>query len=253
MCGRYTLHHDADALAARFAAQPALDIEPRYNIAPTQPVAVVTNHADGGRRLEAFRWGLIPFWAKDPAIGNRMINARAETLAEKPAFKNALVRRRCLIPADGFYEWKKEARGRQPMYARVKTGDGLFAFAGLWEEWRDPAAEKDAPPLRSCAIITVAPNALMAPIHDRMPAILRPDDEAAWLNTQNGRALGDILPLLAPYADDAMEAFAVSRLVNAPANDDPECIEPLDELPPPEAVRADAEGTRKPQRVENSL
>ncbi len=252
MCGRYTLHHDADALAARFAAQPALDIEPRYNIAPTQPVAAVTNH-ESGRRLEAFHWGLVPFWAKDPAIGNRMINARAETLAEKPAFKNALVRRRCLVPADGFYEWKKEGpRGRQPMYVRVKTGDGLFAFAGLWEEWRDPASP-DGPPLRSCAIITVAPNALMAPIHDRMPAILRPDDEAAWLDTQNLRNPGDILPLLNPFADDAMEAYAVSRLVNAPVNEDPECIEPLDDLSSGEAARANAEGTHKPQRVENSL
>lgn len=260
MCGRFTLHHDVDAVAARFGAQPALDLNvaaPRYNIAPTQSVAAVTQHAEDGRRLEALHWGLVPFWAKEPAIGNRMINARAETLAEKPAFKNAFVRRRCLIPADGFYEWKKEARGRQPFHIRLKNngGDhdraGLFAFAGLWEEWRDPAAGENAPPLRSCTIITVAPNTLMAPIHDRMPAILRPDDEAHWLDPQI-RNPGDLLSLLGPYSDDALQAYAVSRLVNAPANDDPECIEPLDEMPPAEVGRADAEGERKPQRVENS-
>jgi putative SOS response-associated peptidase YedK len=234
-----------------------LDLEPRYNIAPTQPVAAVTLDGSSnnvGRRLEALHWGLIPFWAKDLTIGNKMINARAETLAEKPAFKNALVRRRCLIPADGFYEWKKEGRGRQPFYIRQRAGSSgdLFAFAGLWEEWRDPAASKDAPPLRSCTIITVAPNALMASIHDRMPAILRPNDEAAWLDTQGVRDPRDILALLAPYEDDALETYPVSKLVNAPANDDPECIEPLEELPPGEAVRANVQGERNERAVQNS-
>jgi putative SOS response-associated peptidase YedK len=228
MCGRFTLRHSADQLAARFDVQEnALDVEPRYNIAPSQPVVAVTQ-PDGARHLEAMKWGLVPFWAKDPAIGNRMINAKAETVAEKPAFKHAFQRRRCLIPADGFYEWKKLPDGKQPMLIHRKADD-LFAFAGLWEEWNDPGAGPDAPPLRTCTIITVAPNAVVAPIHDRMPAILRPEDETHWLDPsiRDGRAL---LDLLGPYAqEETMNSYAVSRLVNAPGNDGPECIAPLDE------------------------
>jgi len=225
MCGRFTLHHSADELAARFDAQPTLpDIEPRYNIAPSQPLAAVIQATpDGPRQIEALHWGLIPFWAKDPAIGNRMINARAETLAEKPAFRHALTRRRCLIPADGFYEWRKEGGKSQPFHIRISTGD-LFAFAGLWETWKRP---DDGQTLRSCTIITVPANPLMAPIHDRMPAILRPHDEARWLDTAHLRDPNDLLDLLGPYEDDVMEAYAVSKLVNAPVNDDPACIEPL--------------------------
>jgi putative SOS response-associated peptidase YedK len=199
------------------AASPA----ERYNIAPTQPVAVITQEAGGHRVLDAFQWGLIPSWAKDPGIGPKMINARAETLAEKPAFKNALKRRRCLIPADGFYEWKQEGAARQPMHIRRADGD-LFALAGLWEEWRQPNGE----PLRTCAIITVAPNALMLPIHDRMPAILSPEAEAAWLDTTQSD-LASALTLLQPYPADALEAFAVSRRVNAPVIDEPALLNAL--------------------------
>jgi putative SOS response-associated peptidase YedK len=229
MCGRFTLHHSTEEVADRFAVDTVqFPVEARYNIAPQQPIATVTAAPDG-RRLDGFRWGLVPFWAKDPTIGGRMINARAETLLEKPAFKNALARRRCLIPADGFYEWAKQGAKRQPMHIHLKRGD-LFAFAGLWEEWNDPAAAgPDAPPLRTCTIITVAPNAVVAPIHDRMPAILRPEDETHWLDPsiRDGRAL---LDLLGPYAqEETMNSYAVSRLVNAPGNDDPECIAPLDE------------------------
>ncbi|SRR5579884_287706 len=215
MCGRYSLHHSPDQIAMRFGVQEML-VSPaeRYNIAPTQPVAVVVQQ-EGQRLLEAYQWGLIPAWAKDPGIGNKLINARAETLAEKPAFKQALVRRRCLIPSDGFYEWKKEEKARQPMYIRRKD-EALFAFAGLWEEWR----QEDGAPLRTCTIITVPPNELLAPIHDRMPAILRPEDEALWLDTSR-KNVPDLLAALQPYPAEAMEAYPVSRRVNTPLVDDP--------------------------------
>ncbi len=175
MCGRFTLHHSTDEVAERFAVQEALfDIAPRYNIAPTQPVAAVTA-PDGARRLEGLQWGLVPFWAKDVAIGSKMINARAETLVEKPAFKNALIRRRCLIPADGCYEWKKEPRGgRQPMH--IRKGGAALRLRGL-------DGTRCGSPLRTCTIITVPANPLVSAIHDRMPAILKPEDEAEWLDT----------------------------------------------------------------------
>ncbi len=224
MCGRFTLHHNLEELEERFAVAPAGeaggDSEPRYNIAPPQDVLVVTQN--GARRLEAYHWGLIPSWAKDVSVGNRMINARAETLAEKPSFRTALSRRRCLIPADGFYEWQVTGTGakpaKTPMHLRLTDG-GLFAFAGLWDEWRGP----DGVALRSCTIITTAPNAVAAPIHDRMPAILRPEDEALWLAPSLSEA-GALLSLLGPYPASAMEAYAVSRQVNAPTVDDPGCI-----------------------------
>lgn len=221
MCGRYTLHHAPQQIALRFGVEEVLaEAQERYNIAPSQSIPVVVAEKEV-RALNAYKWGLIPFWAKDPAIGNKLINARAETLAEKPSFKNALVRRRCLIPSDGFYEWKKENDTRQPMYIRRRDGD-LFAFAGLWEEWKGP----DGVPLRTCSIITVAPNELMADIHDRMPAMLRPEWEADWLNPSN-TAVPDLLALLQPYSPADMEAYAVSKRVNAPVNDGPACIESL--------------------------
>jgi putative SOS response-associated peptidase YedK len=235
MCGRFTLHHTPVQIAKRFDAQPSLfETQPRYNIAPTQPVATVRENGMSSRTsglvqmraLEAFQWGLVPFWAKDPEIGNRLINARAETLVEKPAFKHALNRRRCLIPADGFFEWRKEGSRRTPMYIRMRDGS-LFAFAGLWEEWTSP----DGSPLRTCAIITVEPNSLLAPIHNRMPAILRPEDEGTWLDMARTRA-PDALALLRPYSADRMEAYPVSRRVNAPANDDPACILPVGQNEP---------------------
>ena len=220
MCGRFTLTQPASAVAERFGAQYVLfEFSPRYNIAPSQPVAVVIQ--DGGRRLEACRWGLVPFWAKDPEIGNRLINARAETLAEKPAFKYSLARRRCLIPADGFYEWRKEGNRRVPMYIRRRDG-GLFAFAGLWDEWQSP----DGSPLRTCTIITTQPNSLIAPIHYRMPAILKPENEMLWLDP----ALKDpaqLLGMLRAYPEMELDAYAVSGHVNNPNHDDPMCIVPV--------------------------
>jgi putative SOS response-associated peptidase YedK len=209
MCGRFTLHHALEKIEERFAAEAVQETEPRYNIAPTQDVLVVTQN--GARHLQAYRWGLIPSWAKDMALGNKMINARAETLAERSAFRSALIRRRCLIPADGFYEWQDAPDGkkatRTPMHIR-RTDGALFAFAGLWDEWHMP----DGSPLRSCAIITTTPNAVTSPIHDRMPAILRPDEEALWLD-HSVTTSADLLSLLAPYPAHLLEAYAVSRLL----------------------------------------
>ncbi len=229
MCGRFTLHHAQDEIAERFAAEMETPIEmgtpitARYNVAPTQPVTVVTQN--GARQLAQYRWGLVPSWAKDPAIGSRLINARVETLAEKPSFRTALSRRRCLIPADGFYEWQEADNpaegGRTPMHIKRRDG-ALFAFAGLWDEWHAP----DGSPLRSCTIITGTPNPLVAPIHNRMPLILLPDREAPWLDaTLTDRDA--LLSLLLPYPADWMEAYPVSRAVNAPVVDDPECIVPV--------------------------
>ena len=220
MCGRFTLYHSPDEVAERFAVHDILQTEARYNIAPTENVAVVTQN--GTRHLSSYYWGLIPSWAKDAAIGNKMINARAETLAEKPSFRTALTRRRCLIPADGFYEWQAPADGakggKTPTYLH-RTDGGLFAFAGLWDEWHAP----DGSPLRSCTIITTTPNAVAAQIHDRMPVILRPDDEALWLDPAVTDTR-DLLSLLVPYPADAMEAYPVSRRVNVPTVDDAELI-----------------------------
>ncbi len=219
MCGRFTLTQPAEAVAQRFGAQMILfEFGSRYNIAPSQPVAVVLQN--GERRIEACRWGLVPFWAKEPDIGNRLINARAETLAEKPAFKYSLTRRRCLIPADGFYEWRKEGNRRIPVYIRRRDG-GLFAFAGLWDEWQSP----DGSPLRTCTIITTEPNALVATIHNRMPAILLPEQESQWLDTSL-KEPSRLLALLQPYPAEELEAYAVSTRVNNPGNDDPLCIQP---------------------------
>jgi putative SOS response-associated peptidase YedK len=191
----------------------------RYNIAPTQPVATVPN--DGARQVQFFTWGLVPFWAKDPAIGNRMINARSETAAEKPAFRAAYRRRRCLILADGFYEWRAEpgSRSKTPMYVRMASGEP-FAFAGLWEIWRP-----DDTPLLSCTILTTEPNELVAPIHNRMPVILPREQYDRWLDPEEQRA-GTLDDLLKPYPADAMTAYPVSRFVNNPANDAPAAIQP---------------------------
>jgi len=224
MCGRYTLAVDLDTLQAEFNLDsvPA-DLPPRYNIAPTQPVAVVLNN-EGLRQLDAFRWGLIPFWAKDASIGNRMINARAETVAQKPSFKRPLQKQRCLILADGFYEWQKTPQGKIPTYIQLKDGRP-FAFAGLWDSWTAPDGEA----IPSCTIITTAPNALVAPIHNRMPVILLPDDLEAWLNPIE-QSPQTLLSLLKPYPADEMRYHPVSKLVNSPANDLPECIQALNRL-----------------------
>jgi putative SOS response-associated peptidase YedK len=221
MCGRYTLHHKPEEIEERFDVEADEElVAPRYNIAPSQIIPTIV-HADS-REIIGCKWGLIPFWAKDPKIGNNLINAKAETLAEKPSFKHALAKRRCLIPADGFYEWLKRGKApSQPMHIRLRDG-GLFAFAGLWEEWKSPEGE----PLRTCTIITVEPNEMVAKIHNRMPAILTTDEEAAWIDPKS--KVADLLLMLRPYPTDEMEAIPVSRAVNRPSFDDAACIAPIE-------------------------
>jgi putative SOS response-associated peptidase YedK len=222
MCGRYTLHHKPKEIAERFGVEPVEEfLAARYNIAPSQVVPVI-RHNGGLRELAGCKWGLIPFWAKDPKIGNNLINAKAETISEKPSFKQAFAKRRCLIPADGFYEWQKRGKApSQPIYVRRRDG-GLFAFAGLWEAWRTPEGET----LETCTIITVEPNELISKIHHRMAAILKPDDEAAWIDPKS--EIDDLLRLLRPYESDGLEAAPVSRAVNSPARDDPALIAPVE-------------------------
>ncbi|HEX2036155.1 MAG TPA: SOS response-associated peptidase [Chloroflexota bacterium] len=233
MCGRYTLTVDLRDIAERFGvaadqeapagADPALAAGPRYNIAPTQ--LVITVAANGARHVEPMRWGLIPSWAKDPKIGSRLINARAETLAEKPAFRSALRRRRCLLPSDSFYEWATVpgSKAKRPMRVRLKSGE-VYAFAGLWDEWTPP---EGGPAVRSCTIVTTEPNELMATFHHRMPVILSPQAEAAWLDPRISDP-SQLVPLLRPYPADLMEAYPVSPAVNSIANDSAQLILPLE-------------------------
>jgi putative SOS response-associated peptidase YedK len=218
MCGRFTLTVDpADLQDAFGLSEPApAGLTPRYNIAPTQPVAVVPNLAP--RKLEMFKWGLIPSWAKDPKIGNSLINARGETVAEKPAFRAAFKRRRCLIPADGFYEWKRAGKTKTPLYIQLKGGEP-FALAGLWEIWTAP----DGSAVNTCTIITTEPNALMKDIHDRMPVILPPSAYDAWL-TPGELPAAETQALLKPFAASKMKARAVSSLVNNPRFDSAEIL-----------------------------
>jgi len=220
MCGRYTLTVDPADLQDLFElSEPApAGLAPRFNVAPSQPVAVIATGAE--RKLELFQWGLIPSWAKDPKIGNQLINARSETLAEKPAFRVALKKRRCLILADGFYEWKREGQRKTPMYFQLEKGRP-FAFAGLWESWTGP----DRAPVRSCTIITTRANQTVEPVHDRMPVILPPAAYADWLSAGELPA-AQVQALLQPYGA-AMRVATVSPLVNNPANDSPECVRPI--------------------------
>ena len=211
MCGRYTLSSPPKTLTAWFElSAPPAALTPRYNIAPTQTVLVLANH--GPRALELMRWGLVPHWACDPSVGNRMINARAESLHTKPAFRDPLRSRRCLLPADGFYEWRREANGQKtPILIRSRSQQPL-ALAGLWDEWRAP----DGTRLTSCTIITTAPNAVVAPIHDRMPALLARDDYALWL-TPSEIPSEQLTRLLVPAPDSDLEIHPVAPLVRDPA------------------------------------
>jgi putative SOS response-associated peptidase YedK len=219
MCGRFTLAVEESELQAEFMGiEFPSQFAPRYNIAPSQPVLAIPN--TGENKAEFFIWGLVPSWAKDPSIGSRLINARAETLSEKPSFKASYKYKRCLVPADGFYEWKaiEDAKGKVPHYIQLKTGRP-FAFAGLWAEWRDATGAE----LRSCTIITTTPNQLLAAIHNRMPVILAREHWARWLEPA-GREPEALEQLLQPYPADLMRAFPVSTLVNNPATDRAECI-----------------------------
>jgi putative SOS response-associated peptidase YedK len=226
VCGRYTLRTSGKGLAKAFGLANEPSLSPRYNIAPTQPVPIIrvlrTNPETNERELLPFRWGLIPSWADDPAIGNRLINARAETVATKPSFRAALKKRRCLIPADGFYEWKKEGANKQPLHICRKDGQP-FAFAGIWEEW-----EREGEIIESCAIITTEANELMAAFHDRMPVILDPRDYDLWLDPDvtDPKLLE---PLLRPFPSEELVVYPVNKVVNNPKNEDPRCVEPAGE------------------------
>jgi putative SOS response-associated peptidase YedK len=223
MCGRFTLKTSPVELQdeLELVLSDAVELLPRYNIAPSQPVAVVTN---GRRReVELFRWGLIPGWAKDPRIGNRMINARAETLTEKPAFRVPLLERRCIVLADGFFEWRPDGRSRTPTYIQLESRRP-FALAGLWDAWVKPDGEM----LRTCTIVTTAPNEFMARYHNRMPAILPRDQIAGWLCREE-KDVDALMSMLRPWSGEPLEAHAVSSLVNDPATDSPECIERVPE------------------------
>jgi len=208
-------------IAEQFGVTVAHEIAPRYNIAPTQPVAAVRLDEGGARQLTYFQWGLIPSWSKDPTIGSRLINARSETAAEKPSFRAAFKRRRCLIPASGFYEWQQTSDGKQPIFIRPASDD-LFGLAGLWEFWRDPEGSE----LQTCTILTTSPNALMEPIHNRMPVIIDPADYSMWL--EPGDDPDEALHLLRPYPAAAMAAYPVSTAVNNPRHEGRELIQPLE-------------------------
>ncbi len=214
MCGRYVLAETA-ALVERFNIQSApANLAPRYNVAPTQSMPVVVKQSPN--RLVMMRWGVVPAWAKDSKPGAPLINARAETLAQKRSFRQLLTAQRCLVPASGFYEWQQSGDGKTPHYIHLKQ-QPLFAFAGLYERSVDSQGVEEF----SYTIITTAPNALMASIHNRMPVILRQEDEDAWLNPDETEP-EKLLPLLQPYAAEEMEAYAVSRAVNSPRNDGPQ-------------------------------
>jgi len=221
MCGRFTLTVNPADLQDAFSEYTfPTRFSPRFNIAPTQPVLAIPN--DGRHEADFFIWGLIPMWAKDPSIGSRLINARAETIAEKPSFRGSLKHKRCLILADGFYEWKtvEGKKSKTPYFIHMKDRKP-FAFAGLWDSWNSP----DGSQVRTCTIITTEPNDLMSIIHDRMPAILHPRDYAKWLD-EAPQTPDALKPLIKSFPADRMDAYPVSPLVNKPANDMPELVVP---------------------------
>lgn len=219
MCGRFLLHAPVDLLQRAFGFSELPNLQPRYNIAPTQTVPIVRQKEDGGRELAMVGWGLVPFWAKDLKIGSQLINARAETVPSKPAFRAAFAKRRCLVPADGFYEWQKRegSKLKQPMLIRRRDA-APFAFAGLWESWRGPDGE-----VQTCTIVTTEANAVLRPIHNRMPVVLEPSVYDRWLDPEQPSAE----QLLQPCPDEWLEAFPVSTQVNNVRNDAAELIEPL--------------------------
>jgi putative SOS response-associated peptidase YedK len=220
MCGRYLLISPVEAMRRFFDVGGLLNLPPRYNIAPTQDAPVVRLDRDGRRELIPMRWGLVPLWAKDLSMGARCINARAESVSEKPAFREAFERRRCLVPTDGFFEWEKKGKVKQP-WRIGPAEDGLMALAGLWERWRAP----DGGVVRSYAVITTNANELVAPLHDRMPAVIPPEEFGEWLDPDTPPQR--LQQLLRPYPAERMRAYPVSRRVNDVRNDDAACIEPF--------------------------
>ena len=218
MCGRYALHSNPEVIALQFGLDAAPQCKPRYNIPPSSEILVIGRNRQGHRTAGNFRWGLIPNWAKDPAIGNKLANARGETVAEKPAFRKAFRSGRCLVPANGYYEWQSASGTKQPWYIKPKNA-ALFGLAGVADSWSGPDG-----PVQTVCLITTTPNALMASIHDRMPVIIEPDDYAAWLEI----GYSDPGSLLRSFPDSRMEAYPVSRRVNPPAHDDPALLDRLD-------------------------
>lgn len=234
MCGRYTLSQSGETIAQTFDLPTIPRIEPRYNIAPTQPISVVrSSDQTNDREFTFLLWGLIPSWAKDIQIGSRLINARAETLAEKPSFRTAFQRRRCLVIADGFYEWQKpeaskqqdkiqnKSKSKQPYYFHLANHQP-FAFAGLWEHWENGNGDV----IESCTIVTTSANEVLQPIHDRMPVILHPQDYDLWLDKSVAKD-DRLQALLRPYDASEMESYPVSATVNSPKNDSADCVQPL--------------------------
>jgi putative SOS response-associated peptidase YedK len=217
MCGRFAFYSASEATAALFRADGAIAVEPRYNIAPTQEIAAIREPEAGTRELVTFRWGLVPWWAKDPSIGNRMINARAESVADKPAYRDAYRERRCLVLADGFYEWRAEPHGKTPYYITLTSGEP-FAFAGLWEAWRD---RQSGDALQTAAIVTTAAHGFVAELHHRMPVVLVPETAERWLGGDNG------LLDEATANPVALRAWPVDRKVNNARNEGAELIEPV--------------------------
>lgn len=221
MCGRFTRSQSIPAIAEEFGAEAlSCDLGPSYNIAPTQKVAVIIT--DGVKQLVPVRWGLVPSWAKDPTIGSKMINARAETITEKASYKRAFKKRRCLVVADGFYEWQNTGGSRRPVYIRLKSGKP-FGFAGLYEVWKSPEGEE----VTTCTIITTEANELMKPIHERMPVIIPREHQDKWLDLTI-EDHNSVLELLRPISANEMEAYPVSKRVNSPRNNSPECIKRLE-------------------------
>ena len=225
MCGRFTSQAKPKEIEKEFDVKVSDNelFTPRYNIAPTQTIAAVLE-SDGKRIIEGLRWGLIPGWAKDQSIGSKMINARAETLAEKPSFKNAFRSHRCIIPASGFYEWQKQTKGaKQPFYFRIKDKD-IFGFAGLYEHWLDKETGEQ---IETCTIITTEANKVLEPIHERMPVILKPEDYEQWLDAKE-KDTDKLQKLLALYPSEEMESYQVSKAVNSLSNDSPELLEEIE-------------------------
>jgi len=239
MCGRFTLRTPADVLMQTFQTLDFPELQPRWNIAPTQQiVAVTTGETDGPRRHAGwFRWGLVPFWADDPSIGSKMLNARSETVADKPAFRAAYRKRRCLIPADGFYEWQKLSSGKKQPWWIHQAGEQPFAMAGLWESWtpgQNQTSPPDTEPLLTCTILTTDASSDLRGLHDRMPVILAPEAWHAWLNPQTQPEF--LKQLMKPASPGTLQLTCVSQLVNRPTPDSPQCLTPVS---PPEPLPAD--------------
>jgi len=244
MCGRYTVTSSPEALRALFGYEEQPNFPARYNIAPTQPIAIVRT-VDGKRHFALVRWGLLPSWVKDPKTFTLLHNARGESAADKPAFRAAMKRRRCLIPADGFYEWQAACDRKRPFYVRAKSGAPL-AFAGLWETWTGPNGEE----LETAAIVTTRANRTLASIHERMPVIVPPEGFELWLNANEVDAT-TAAALIAPAPDNLLEAYEISTAVNRTTNDNPKLLEPVvpRQLQPapikPTAKRAHAKRAKK--------